>query len=143
MEFINKTADFLGLSQQPSEPTEEMKPIVIDIELKKSPRHPPIEARLKRESSQYDTAPTLEDIEEKLTKADQARKVQLKRRANQHTDEKRNKVLLRKMCQEMESQMKTISELARVDSARAKRQQVLLKRINIAKKETEKLNQVA
>ena len=121
--------------------TQDQKPIVIDIQIKKSPRYSAIEARLKRDKSEHDTAPTLEDIEEKLNKAEEARRDQLARKAQTFTDERRHKVLLRKMSQDMETRLRLQRELQRVEDADEKRHQQLLKRVRIAKKESEKLNQ--
>lgn len=121
--------------------TQDQKPIVIDIEIiKKSPRNSAIEARLKRDKSVHDTAPTLEDIEEKLTKAEEARRDQLTRKAQTHTDERRHKVLLRKMSQDMETRLRLQRELQRLEDAGEKRNQQLLRRVRIAKRETEKLS---
>ena len=105
-----------------SQQSQDMKPIVIDIEIKKSPRHPPIEARLKRDQSQHDSAPTLEDIEEKLSKAEQTRRNELARRAQTHTDEKRNRVLLKKMSQDMEYKLRIRREMGKLEKAQQKRQ---------------------
>lgn len=124
-----------------SQLSNEQKPIVIDIEIKKSPRHPPIEARLMKESEQYDTAPTLEEINDHLLRAQERRQERLNRRAQTHTDEKRNKVLMRKLSNDMDTRMKLDKELSKVETAGKKRDQVLLKRINIAHKECEKISQ--
>ena len=66
----------------------ELKPVVIDIEVRKmSPeRSPPIAQKLMKQKLHGDVAPSLEEIDMKLKKAEENRREELARK-NPHTDD--------------------------------------------------------
>jgi len=73
------------------------KAIVIDIEVRKcSPlRSPPIALKLMKQKLEGETPLTLQDIEEKLRKAEELRNNELARKQH-HTDDKVSKVIERR-----------------------------------------------
>ena len=119
------------------------KPIVIDIQLKKaSPvRSPPIAMKLKMGQSN-DSAPTLEDIQEKLLRAEMNRREEFAKKATKHIEEKRQNVLQRKIDNERDLQEKTLKQMEQKrEAADQLRQELLIKRVNLAHRETEKREQ--
>lgn len=118
------------------------KPIVIDIEVKKcSPtRSPPIAAKLLKMKNADEAAPTLEDFNAKLLRAEELRNVELARRAAQLTGEKISKVLERKSTQEKAQLERLQRELEqKSETADQLRRQAIETRVSVAKKESEKV----
>jgi hypothetical protein len=95
------------------------KPIVFDIEIKEgSPvRSPPIALKLKMSRDSESAPSTLEDIQEKLLRAEVKRREEFARKACLHTEEKRQSVLMRKMATEKGMQAKYKQELEQKTSA--------------------------
>lgn len=94
------------------------KPIVIDVELKRGLpiNSPPIAKKLSM-IQMNETALTLDDIQEKLDKAEMNRKAELARKALNHTEEKRQQVLKRKDSLLMETQEKYHTQLEKKTEA--------------------------
>ena len=119
------------------------KPVVIDIEVRKmSPgRSPPIAQKLMKQKAHTEAAPSIEDIEQKLKKAEELRKEEFARK-KPLTDEKLHKVLERKSTQEKEQLEKLQKEIdQKAELADELRKKAILTRVTVAKKHSAKVEQ--
>lgn len=122
--------------------TTKQTPIVIDIHIERtSPLKMPasIKDKIEKRHQSSDTAPTLEEINERLTKAQEIRREELARRAQNDINDRRMKVLKRREDQYKDTLEKYQRELVlKTKGADEKRQQVLLKKITVAHMESKK-----
>ena len=121
------------------------KPIAFEIKIREhtvSPtRSPPIAQKLMKMSQEHEAPPSLEDIQQKLLRAEKNRKEELARKANTHTDEMTKKVLARKST--LEKEKLAAYEKEQVEKhglAEQLRMKALSDRVHIAKKESSKLD---
>lgn len=124
--------------------TTQKTPIVIDIEIKHSPSKMPqsIKTKLAQRHPSSDTAPTLDDINQRLSKAEIHRREELARRAQNDVEERRVKVLKRRSDQQKDTLERYQRDLVlKFKGADEKRSQLLLKKITVAKMETKKAEQ--
>lgn len=110
-------------------------PIVFDIEIKTSPSKtdPAIKKRLQMQSAEKTCAPpSLEDIEQRLQRAQDVRNNELARRGR--TDQKVIEVRWRKSSMEDEQRKRLLVNLKKVDTAQEKRQLAIASKVELAKK---------
>jgi hypothetical protein len=120
-------------------------PIVIDIEIRKGSltRSPPIAKKLQKLKERSERSPCIEDIQEKLRKAEELRKEEFAKKSNLLTDDKISKANERKINQEKDLLEKYQKDLEhKSEQADLLRKQAILNKIQIAKKQSSKVEQV-